>query len=69
MKAGKSAINSDLPKKDQQFIDKLNELIIKKYQDPLFLRPQMASDMAVSERQLQRKLKALIDKNPMVSTD
>ena len=25
----------------------------------------MASDMAVSERQLQRKLKALIDKNPM----
>ena len=65
LKVGESVTNSDLPKKDQQFIDKLNELIIKKYQDPLFLRPQMASDMAVSERQLQRKLKALIDKNPM----
>ena len=65
VKTGESAENSDLPKKDQQFIDKLNILIIKKYQDPLFLRPQMASDMAVSERQLQRKLKALIDKNPM----
>ena len=65
VKVGQSTTNSDLPKKDQQFIDKLNELIIKKYQDPFFLRPQMASDMAVSERQLQRKLKALIDKNPM----
>ncbi len=57
--------NSDLPKRDQVFVNKLNQLIVKKYKNPLYLRPQLASDMAVSERQLQRKLKALIDKNPM----
>jgi len=65
LKAGQSANNIDLPKRDQQFINKLNGLIAKNYQDPSYLRPQMASDMAVSQRQLQRKLKALIDKNPM----
>ena len=57
--------NSDLPKRDQLFVDKLSELITKKYKNPLYLRTQIASDMAISERQLQRKLKALIDKNPM----
>ncbi len=55
----------DIPLKDKQFVDKLNKLIIEKYKNPNYLRPQMASDMAVSERQLQRKLKALIDINPM----
>ncbi len=69
-KAGQQIIigenrNSDLPKRDQLFVNKLNQLIVKKYKNPLYLRPQLASDMAVSERQLQRKLKALIDKNPM----
>ncbi len=55
----------DMPLKDKQFVDKLNKLIINKYKNPNYLRPQMASDMAISERQLQRKLKALIDINPM----
>ena len=35
------------------------------YTEPNFLRPQMASMMAVSERQLQRKMKALVDQNPL----
>lgn len=65
IQVGRNTSHADLSKKDQQFIDKLNQIIIKKYQDPGFLRPQMASAMALSERQLQRKLKALIDKNPM----
>ncbi|MFK8012711.1 MAG: two-component regulator propeller domain-containing protein [Marinicellaceae bacterium] len=65
LKAGKSIDNIDLPKKDQEFIAKLNGLIAKNYKNPNYLRSQIASDMAVSERQLQRKIKALIDKNPM----
>ncbi|WP_395375003.1 two-component regulator propeller domain-containing protein [Marinicella sp. W31] len=54
----------ELPKKDQQFINKLMKLIDKNYSKSHYMRAQMAQDMAVSERQLQRKLKALIDKNP-----
>jgi len=66
VKAGKSTpINIDLPKKDQEFINKLNKLIAKNYKNPLYLRANLASDMAVSERQLQRKIKALINRNPM----
>ena len=65
IEVGKRVENSDLPKKDQEFINKLNQLIKTNYQSPLYMRQQMSSDMAVSERQLQRKLKALIDKNPM----
>ncbi|MCF6300254.1 MAG: response regulator [Proteobacteria bacterium] len=65
IKTGKTDSNVGLPKKDREFVEKLNQLIIKKYKDGSYFRAQMASDMAVSERQLQRKLKALIDKNPM----
>lgn len=65
VKAGKKSRHTDLPKKDQEFINKLNQLVAKKYKDPLYLSQKVASDMAVSERQLQRKLKALIGKKPM----
>ncbi len=65
LKSGKISMNSGLPKNDQLFVDKFMQMIEKMYTEPYFLRPQMASMMAVSERQLQRKLKALIDKNPL----
>jgi signal transduction histidine kinase/ligand-binding sensor domain-containing protein/AraC-like DNA-binding protein/FixJ family two-component response regulator len=65
LKSGKISMNSGLPKNDQMFVDKFVKLIAKMYTDPNFLRPQMANMMAVSDRQLQRKLKALIDKNPL----
>ncbi len=65
VKQGQDAGFIDLPKKDQKFINKLNQLIEKNYQLPNYSRQQMASAMAVSERQLQRKLKALIDQNPL----
>ncbi|WP_223786653.1 response regulator [Marinicella meishanensis] len=54
-----------LPKKDQEFVDKLNTIIEENFSDPLLNRSKMASQMSVSDRQLQRKLKALIDQNPM----
>ena len=67
IKAGKGTMNSGLPKNDQIFIDKFMNMIANMYSDPYFHRPQMASMMAVSDRQLQRKMKALIDKNPLDS--
>jgi len=55
----------DLPKQDIDFINRLKKVISENYANTQFLRPQIASKMAVSERQLQRKTKALIDENPM----
>ncbi len=57
--------NITLAKIDRQFIEKLNEVIALNYQDPMLNRTKIASKMAVSERQLQRKVKALIDQNPI----
>lgn len=57
--------NPLLPKKDQEFIDRLMSVIKQNYKDPVLNRAKIASKMAVSERQLQRKVKALIDQNPM----
>ncbi|MCB1582029.1 MAG: helix-turn-helix domain-containing protein [Xanthomonadales bacterium] len=56
---------STLPKKDQEFVDKLMLVIKENYMDPILNRPKIASKLAVSDRQLQRKIKALIDLNPM----
>lgn len=50
---------------DQQFIDKLKTIIKKNYTNPLFNLEKMASLMLISDRQLQRKIKALIDHSPM----
>ncbi len=54
-----------LTDKDKAFIQKLDTVLEKHYQNPLCNRSDIASDMAVSERQLQRKLKGLINQNPM----
>jgi CheY-like chemotaxis protein len=64
VKQGQS-ITAALPKKDKEFIEKLLETIHLNYQDPIINRAKIASKMAVSDRQLQRKTKALIDQNPM----
>ncbi len=50
---------------DQAFINKLNLIISEGYADPLFNLEKMAGLMAVSDRQLQRKIKALLDRSPM----
>ncbi len=55
----------DLPKQDLKFVNKLKSVIADNYHDILFMRPQLAREMNVSERQLQRKVKALIDDSPM----
>ncbi len=59
------SMTSGLAKLDHLFIEKLMKVIEKNYSNPQILRPQLASLMAVSDRQLQRKTKALVDKNPL----
>ncbi|VAW46809.1 hypothetical protein MNBD_GAMMA02-292 [hydrothermal vent metagenome] len=65
LERGRSVAHSELPKKDQEFIDKLVKVIENNYQNSQLNRDKIASKMAVSDRQLQRKIKALIDQNPM----
>jgi CheY-like chemotaxis protein/two-component sensor histidine kinase len=50
--------------KENGFLEKLNNLFDENYSDPEFGLAQMSSKMAMSERQLQRKLKALTDHGP-----
>ncbi|MRX27298.1 ATP-binding protein [Kangiella sp. HZ709] len=52
-----------LNKKEQAFVDKLMTVIEDNYQNPELKRQDIASLMAISERQLQRKLKSLIDQS------
>ncbi len=54
-----------LCRKDRRFVRKLMALIERDYANPELDRHHLASGMAVSDRQLQRKLKALTGQNPM----
>ncbi|MBL4773542.1 MAG: response regulator [Alcanivoracaceae bacterium] len=56
---------SSLSEIDQKFIEKLNAIVTKEYANPLLNLEKIASLMFVSDRQLQRKTKALINKSPM----
>jgi len=59
-----SEISGDLGAREQRFLDKLQALLEDNYSDPEFRVDQLASAMAMSDRQLQRKLKALVDHSP-----
>jgi len=50
---------------DQKFIEKLKSIVEAEYANPLLNLEKIASLMFVSDRQLQRKTKALINKSPM----
>ena len=55
----------DLCKKDMEFIEKFKDVIAQLYNNENIQKADIAAKMAVSERQLQRKIHALIDENPM----
>lgn len=59
-----SDVSGDLGARELQFLDKLQTLLEENYADPDFKVDQLASAMAMSDRQLQRKLKALVDHSP-----
>jgi len=55
---------SDLDPKEQRFLDKLQAILEERYADAEFRVEQLAAALAMSDRQLQRKLKALVDHSP-----
>ena len=59
-----SDVSGDLGAREQQFLDKLQTVLKKNYADPEFRVEQLAAALAMSDRQLQRKLKALVDHSP-----
>jgi DNA-binding response OmpR family regulator len=50
--------------REKKFIDKLNQIVEKNYIDSDFTVEQLVDQIAMSERQLQRKLKATFNQTP-----
>ena len=50
---------------DQEFVDKLTAVVKRNYSDPNFGVVSMAAAMQISDRQLQRKAKAIIGQSPV----
>ncbi|MBL4941453.1 MAG: response regulator [Colwellia sp.] len=50
--------------RDKNFIEKLNNIVEKNYIDSTFTVEQLVDQIAMSERQLQRKLKAIFNQTP-----
>jgi AraC-like DNA-binding protein len=50
-----------LNEQDQQFVDKLKTTVAEHYADPGFTRPQLAKQLGFSDRQICRKLSAIMD--------
>lgn len=65
IKSNGSLNTLDLPQQDLKFIEKFKDVIAKNYANNHFQKADLASNMAVSERQLQRKVTALIDESPL----
>jgi DNA-binding response OmpR family regulator len=59
-----SEVNADIDSKELKFLHKLQTVLEQNYTDPEFRVERLSSEMAMSDRQLQRKLKALIDHSP-----
>ncbi|TDR20490.1 signal transduction histidine kinase [Marinicella litoralis] len=55
----------DLSKQDLKFIEKLQDVIAQYHSNEYFQKADLADKMAVSERQLLRKVKALIGTGPL----
>ncbi|NVJ60550.1 MAG: response regulator [Gammaproteobacteria bacterium] len=60
-----SASDSGTKKIEDKFLIKLNECFAEHYQDSELSMAVLASKLAMSERQLQRKVKALLDLSPL----
>ena len=53
--------DAGLSEQDQQFVSRLKAVIAEHYADPDFTRPQLAKQLGVSDRQVCRKLQAIMD--------
>jgi transcriptional regulator GlxA family with amidase domain len=52
-------------KSDQEFVDSLVRVVNQNYANPNFDVISMAAEMKISDRQLQRKVKALTGQSPV----
>ena len=52
-------------KSDQKFVDSLIRVVKQNYANPNFAISSMAAALKISERQLQRKVKALTGQSPV----
>jgi DNA-binding response OmpR family regulator len=55
---------AEMDARDQRFLKRVQEVMATHYSDPDFTMQEFASLVAMSERQLQRKLKALTNSSP-----
>jgi transcriptional regulator GlxA family with amidase domain len=62
---GQSTADQDLTGKDHDFMEKLENVLESVHTDPGLGLEQLASRMAMSGRQLQRKLKSIADQHPV----
>jgi len=53
-------------KSDQEFVDNLVRVVKQNYTNPNFDVSSMAAQMKISDRQLQRKVKALTGQSPVL---
>jgi signal transduction histidine kinase/DNA-binding response OmpR family regulator len=53
-----------MSERDRQFIGRVDDALARHYADPEFSTSRFASEVAMSERQLQRKLRALMNFTP-----
>lgn len=58
------ATENIVSERDQKFIERLNLLVESNYADNEFSVEKLVDSVAMSERQLQRKLKALLNQTP-----
>jgi len=59
-----TVVSSDMSAKDLQFLNKLQAILQRHHGDADFRVDRMSGEMAMSDRQLQRKLKAITDNSP-----
>ncbi len=52
-------------KSDQEFVGDLDRVVNRNYANPNFDVSSMAAELKISERQLQRKVKALTGRSPV----
>lgn len=63
--SGQQATGQNLNGKDHDFMEKLENVLESVHTDPDLGLEQLASRMAMSGRQLQRKLKSIVDQHPV----
>ena len=61
---GLEAFKASLTEHDRRFIDRVEQVLEREYAESGFSTAQFANGIAMSERQLQRKLKAIMNYSP-----